>query len=136
MTVEQAETQPRVVVPIEEDLPSALACIVLFSEKTAIFLYTVFTYDLIMVYLLTAIWLRTGGSSTVHIYTQTVDITTQLTTLLGRVSGTRTQTGQNNWEECRPCPVFASYTVVFALQLRKKHGKISVSVAEECQLAQ
>jgi len=39
-------------------------------------------------------------------------------------------------EKCGPCPVFASYTLAFALQLRKKHGKISVRVAEECQLAQ
>jgi len=37
-------------------------------------------------------------------------------------------------EECGPCPVFARYTLVFALQLRKKHGKTSVRVAEECQL--
>ena len=26
-------------------------------------------------------------------------------------------------EECGPCPVFASFTLAFALQLRKKHGK-------------
>jgi hypothetical protein len=39
------------------------------------------------------------------------------------------------WEECGPCPVFASYALAFALQLRKKHGKTSVRVAEECQLA-
>jgi hypothetical protein len=26
------------------------------------------------------------------------------------------------WEECRPCPVFASYTLAFALQLRKNTG--------------
>ena len=45
-----------------------------------------------------------GGSSTVHIYTQ----------------------------KCWPCPVFASFTLAFALQLRKKHGKTSVRVAEEC----
>ena len=25
--------------------------------------------------------------------------------------------------ECGPCPVFASFTLAFALQLRKKHGK-------------
>jgi hypothetical protein len=32
-------------------------------------------------------------------------------------------------EECGPCPVFASFTVAFALlQLRKKHGKTSVRV--------
>jgi len=29
-------------------------------------------------------------------------------------------------EECGPCPVFASFTLAFALQLRKKHGKTSV----------
>jgi hypothetical protein len=26
-------------------------------------------------------------------------------------------------EECGPCPVFASFTLAFALQLRKKNGK-------------
>jgi hypothetical protein len=36
-------------------------------------------------------------------------------------------------EECWPCPVFANYTLAFALQLRKKHGKTSVRVAEEIQ---
>jgi len=68
--------------------------------------------------LLTAIGLSPGGSSTVHIYAKRIHRTTQLI-----------------WEECRPCPVFASYTLAFALQLRKKHGKTSVRVAEECQLA-
>jgi hypothetical protein len=32
------------------------------------------------------------------------------------------------WEESGPCPVFASYTLAFALQLGKKHGKPSVRV--------
>jgi len=59
----------------------------------------------------TAIGLTPGGSSTVHIYTQTVHRTTQLI-----------------WEECWPCPVFASCTLEFALQLRKRHGKTSVRV--------
>ena len=31
-------------------------------------------------------------------------------------------------EECGSCPVFASFTLAFALQLRKKHGKTSVRV--------
>jgi len=57
--------------------------------------------------LLTAIGLTAGGSSTVHIYKQTIHRTTQLT----------------NWAECGPCPDFVSYTLTFALQLRKKHGK-------------
>jgi len=93
---------------------------------------------LYLIYLLTAIVLTPGGSSTVHIYTQTIRRTIQLTTLVGRLSGIRTQSGQTkindeltayklspNWEECGPCPVVASYTLVFALQLRKKHGKTS-----------
>jgi hypothetical protein len=32
--------------------------------------------------------------------------------------------------KCGPCPVFASYNLAFALQLRKKHGKTSVRVAQ------
>jgi len=62
---------------------------------------------LILIYLLTAIGLSPGGSSTVHIYTQTIHRTTQLT----------------NWEEWGPCPVFASYTLAFALQLSEKQRK-------------
>jgi len=50
-------------------------------------------YD--MIYLLTAIGLTPGGSSTAHIYTQTIHRTTQLTTLVGRLSGIQTQSGQN-----------------------------------------
>ena len=57
-----------------------------------------------MIYLLTAIGLSSGGSSAVHIYTQTIHGTTQITT---------------NLEECGPCPVFASSALPFALQLRK-----------------
>ena len=73
---------------------------------------------MVRTYLLTAIGLTHGGSSTVHIYTQTIHRTTQLIL-----------------EECGSCPVFASYTLAFALQLRKKHRKTSVRVAEGCQLA-
>jgi hypothetical protein len=75
---------------------------------------------------------------------------TFVNSLVGRLSGIRTQSGQTkindgltakNYRLFRknsgfaPCPVFAGYTLEFALQLRKKHGKISVRVAEECQLA-
>jgi len=48
--------------------------------------------------LLTAIGLTPGGSSTVHIYTQTIYRMTQLIQ-----------------EECGPCPVFVSYTLTFTL---------------------
>jgi hypothetical protein len=47
-----------------------------------------------MIYLLTAIGLTPGGSSTVHICTHTIHTTTQLTILFGRLSGIRTQSGQ------------------------------------------
>jgi hypothetical protein len=59
-----------------------------------------------MIYL-TAIGWTPGGSSTVHIYTQTTHRTTKFT----------------NKEERGPCPVFARYTLAFALQLRKKARK-------------
>jgi len=48
-----------------------------------------------MIYSLTAIVLTPGGSSTIHIYTQTIHKTTQLATLVGRLSGIGTQNGQN-----------------------------------------
>jgi hypothetical protein len=47
---------------------------------------------LILIYLLTAIGLTPGGSSTVHIYTNNTQNNT--TTLVGRLSGIRTQSGQ------------------------------------------
>jgi len=56
----------------------------------------------------------------VHIYTQTIHRTTQITTDTTQIT--------TNVEECGPCPVFGSFTLAFALQLRKKHGKTSVRV--------
>jgi len=44
--------------------------------------------------LLTAGGFTAGGSNTVHNYTQTIYRTTQLTTLVGRLTGIRTQSGQ------------------------------------------
>jgi len=98
--------------------------------------YDMIWYDMIWYISLTAIGLTPGGSSTVHIYTQTIHRTTQSTQTI------HWTTQLTYWEECRPCPVFASFTLAFALQLRKKHGKTSVRVREtsvrvpgECQLA-
>ena len=45
------------------------------STKAYRILRKMLYYD--MIYLLNAIWLTAGGSSTVHIYTQTLYITTQ-----------------------------------------------------------
>ena len=38
-----------------------------------------------------------------------------------------------NVEECGPCPVFASFTLAFAVQLRKKHKKNFSQSAEKPQ---
>jgi hypothetical protein len=71
--------------------------------------------------------LTPGGSSTVHIYTQTVHRIrrTEHTTIKKKKIG-------KQFGKCGPCPVFASYTLAFALQLRKKHGKTSVREVEKC----
>jgi hypothetical protein len=66
-----------------------------------------------VIYLLTSIGLTPDGSSTVHIYTQTMHRTTQSTQTIHK-------TTQLTWEECGPC----------ALQLRKKHGKTSARVGK------
>jgi len=47
-----------------------------------------------MIHLLTAVGSTPGGTNTVHIYTQTIHRTTQLTILFGRLSGIRAQSGQ------------------------------------------
>jgi len=49
--------------------------------------------------LLTAIGLTPGGNSAVHIYTQTIYRTTQLTTLVGRPSEIRNQSGQTKMSD-------------------------------------
>jgi hypothetical protein len=76
-----------------------------------------------MIYLLTAIGLSPGGSSTVHIYTQTIHRTT-------KKDKQYIEQHKNKLEQCGPCPVLVSYTLAFALQLRKEHGKTSVRVAK------
>jgi hypothetical protein len=71
---------------------------------------------MMMIYL-TEIGLPPGGSSTVHIYTKTIHRTTQNKQYIEK---------HKNLEDCGPCPVFMSYTLALALQLRKKHRKTSV----------
>jgi arginyl-tRNA synthetase len=74
----------------------------------------------------TAVGLTPGGSTHLHINnTQSITIGNKTT----RITNKTTQI--TNLEECWPCPVFANYSLAFALQLRKKHGKTSVRVAEE-----
>ena len=94
--------------------PKFWECLLSFGTESFVFQFDIQKYYVycFLIYLLTAIGLTPGGSSAVHIYTQTVHRTTQIT----------------NLEECGPCPVFASFTLAFALQLRKKHGKTPVRV--------
>jgi hypothetical protein len=70
-----------------------------------------------MIYLLTAIGLSPGGST--HLHTNNTQNNT---------NNKRTTQITTNVEECGPCPIFASFTLAFASQLRKKHGKPSVRV--------
>jgi len=58
-----------------------------------------------LIYLLTAIGLTPSGSSIVNIYFQKIHRTTRLIL-----------------EERWPYSFFASYTLLFALQLRRNHG--------------
>jgi hypothetical protein len=81
---------------------------------------------MILIYLSTATGLTPGGSTHLHINnTQNIRINNKTT----RITNKTTQI--TNSEECWPCPVFANYTLAFALQLREKHGKTSVRVAED-----
>ena len=75
------------------------------------------TYGYDMIYLLTAIGLSPGGST--HLHTNNT---------YNNTNNNQTTQIQTNVEECGPCPIFASFTLAFALQLRKKHGKTSVRV--------
>jgi hypothetical protein len=70
-----------------------------------------------MTYLLTAIGLSPGGS--IHLHSNNTQNNT---------NNNRTTQIQTNVEECKPCPVFVSFTLAFALKLRKKHGKTSITV--------
>jgi hypothetical protein len=73
----------------------------------------------IIIYLLTAVGLSPGGSN--HLHTNNTQNNT---------NNNRTTQITNNVEEWGPCPIFASFTLAFALQLRKKHGKTPVRVRE------
>jgi hypothetical protein len=69
-----------------------------------------------MIYVLIAIVLSPVGSTQLH------------TNNTYNTSNNQAIQTETNVEECGPCPVFASITPAFALQLRKKNGKTSVRV--------
>jgi hypothetical protein len=68
-------------------------------------------------YLLTAIGLSPGGSTNLH-----------TNNTWNNTNNSRTTQITTNVEECRPCPIFANFTLASVLQLKKKHGKTSVRV--------
>ena len=70
-----------------------------------------------MIYLLTGIGLSPGDST--HLHTNNTQNNT---------NNSRTTQIPTNVEECGPCSVVVSFTLAFALQLRKKHGKTPVRV--------
>ena len=74
-----------------------------------------------MIYLLTAIGLPPGCSSTVHIYTQTIHRTTQNKQYIEQHKNFENNT--KILEEFGPCPDLASYSLAFALQLSKSTEK-------------
>ena len=87
-----------------------------FHESVSLIFYDMI-YDII--YLLTAIGLSSGGST--HLHTNNTQ---------NNKNNKRTTQIQTNVEECGPCPIFVIFTLAFALQLRKKHGRTSVRVRE------
>ena len=54
--------------------------------------------------------LTPGGSSTVHIYTQKIHRTRQLTTLVGRLCGIRSQSGETKINPLTPNDLYMSRT--------------------------
>ena len=89
--------------------------------------------------MLTEIGLTPGGSSTVHIYTQTIHRTTQLTTLVGRHSGIRTQSGQTKIDdECRTIlAINSDYPPCRFKPVAGRHnGNVLFSVGKVCLMRQ
>jgi hypothetical protein len=70
-----------------------------------------------MIYSSTAIGLSPGGST--HLHTNNTQ---------NNINNNRTTKITTNLEKCGPCPVFTSFTLAFALQLRIKHEQTSVRV--------
>jgi hypothetical protein len=84
-------------------------------------IYDMTLYD--MIHLLTAVGLSPGGST--HLHTNNTQ---------NNINNNRKTQITNNVEECGPCPLFESFTMAFILQLRKKHGKTSVTVKKSVRL--
>ena len=75
-----------------------------------------------LIYLLTAIGLSPGGSSTVHIYTQTIHRTTQNTQYIEQ---------HKNFARVRVVPHLGEFYPGICLTTEEKARKISVRLAEQ-----
>jgi hypothetical protein len=81
---------------------------------------------MILIYLLTVSGLPPGGSLyNTHLHTNNTQNNTKFE------HNTKFENNTKSLEECGPCPDLASFTLAFALQLRKKHRKTSVRVVEQ-----
>jgi hypothetical protein len=96
---------------------SVSQCINIYIYKTPVsMIWYIFNYN----------WVATRWHSySTHIHTNN----TQNDTKKQYIEQHKKYIQHKNLEECGPCPVFAVFTLAFASQLRKKHGKTSVRVA-------
>jgi predicted secreted Zn-dependent protease len=81
---------------------------------------------LLLLLLFNCNWVDTRWQSySTHLHTNSTHNTENRTYITIKRKG-------RTYGKCGPCPAFASYTLAFTLQLRKKHGKTSVRVVEKC----
>jgi hypothetical protein len=109
------------------------------SLQPSVYLWQEFIYIFFYYYyyylFLSAIGLKPGGSSTVHIYTQTVhkiQRTENIYQLKRNKKERKKERKKENNRKCGTCPVFVGYTLGLALHLREKDEKSSVKLVEKC----
>jgi hypothetical protein len=90
-------------------------CYVVWCDVMWYMIYDMW-YDM-MIYLLTAFGLSPGGSTLLH-----------TNNTQNNTNNNRTTQITNNVEDCWLFPISASYTLAFALQLRRNHRKTSIRV--------
>ena len=100
-----------------------------YFPQNAIY-FVVLSFPLQMIYLLTAVWLTPGGSSTVHIYTQTTHRTTQSTQTVHRT------TQLNRTTQLTQRTTQLTFLVSHALQLKYLPWEVKhcVEITSVCNL--
>jgi hypothetical protein len=93
------------------------------SAKASFIYIYIYIYIYLFIYLfLTAIGLTPSGRVVQYTFTNSTQ---------NAENGIYITIKRKKIEKCGPSPVFASDTLAFALQVRKKHGKTSVRLVEE-----